>query len=354
MTTLDEISLREFISTIGFNIYFRVDVLVRKQNALENEMSAIHNKLISHDKDAQALLAKKTPLQDSIITSLKKLEDSWKELSEAAELRSEKLKKSYRLHKYLDNVKKAEAWSVQLRSKMTSYQQPRTSSEARLRLEQHGERKAEIDGRQEELKLLHEDGQRLIAEQPEHKPEVQRAHKRVQNSEHQLLQTWDGEKSALQKTLDWLLWCDQASLIEQWLAEKENFLRTKALGEDSDDVQVCRLLYIEPYRKFQMLIKTHDAFEETVANQSGKIDKLKADAEILINNDNEFKSDIASRLDEILTRYQEMLDSARYRHRVLTESKKYHEFMGSCGELIMWITAKVQVFILIKRFYSLV
>ena len=201
-------------------------------------MSAIHHKLVSHDKDAQALLAKKTPLHDTILMSLKKLEDSWKELSESAELRSDKLHKSYRLHKYLDSVKKAEAWSVQLRGKMTSYQQPRTSAEARLRLEQHNERKAEIDGRQEELKLLHEDGQRLIAEQPEHKSEVQRAHKKVQNSEHLLLQTWEGEKIALQKTLDWLLWCDQATLVEQWLAEKENFLRSKALGEDTDDVEV--------------------------------------------------------------------------------------------------------------------
>ena len=80
-----------------------------------------------------------------------------------------------------------------------------------------------------------------------------------------------------------------------------------------------------------------------MANQSGKIDKLKSDAQLLLNSDSEFASDIQSRLDEILHRYQEMLDSARYRRRVLTESKKYHEFLSSCGELITWITAKLQV-----------
>lgn len=37
---------------------FRVDALLRKQTALERDMSAIHQKLIAHDKDAQSILAK--------------------------------------------------------------------------------------------------------------------------------------------------------------------------------------------------------------------------------------------------------------------------------------------------------
>lgn len=37
---------------------FSVDALLRKQTALERDMSAIHQKLIAHDKDAQNILAK--------------------------------------------------------------------------------------------------------------------------------------------------------------------------------------------------------------------------------------------------------------------------------------------------------
>ncbi|XGW05367.1 hypothetical protein V3C99_016045 [Haemonchus contortus] len=306
-----------------------VDALLRKQTALERDMSAIHQKLIAHDKDAQNILAKKPPLKHTILDSLKKLEESWKELSQAAELRNENLDKSYKLHKYIDQVKKAEQWAAQLRNKMTSYQQPKTSAEAEQLIAQHAERRAEIDGRQDELHVLHEEGQRLIAEQPEHKPEVQRAHKRVQNSEHQLRQTWEAEKASLQRMLEWLQWCDQASMCERWLADKENLLKQGDIGDAPDAVQ--------------MLIKSHDAFEETVRKQSEKLDNLKADADKLIKSDNEYRGVVEARCEEVLQRHAAMLESSSKRRGLLCDSKKYHEFIRTCGELITWINAKLQL-----------
>ncbi|KAL6743755.1 hypothetical protein Aduo_016762 [Ancylostoma duodenale] len=306
-----------------------VDALLRKQTALERDMSAIHQKLIAHDKDAQNILAKKPPLKHTILDSLKKLEESWKELSQAAELRNECLDKSYKLHKYIDQVKKAEQWAAQLRNKMTSYQTPKTSAEAEQLIAQHAERRAEIDGRQDELHILHEEGQRLIAEQPEHKPEVQRAHKRVQNSEHQLRQTWEAEKASLQRTLEWLQWCDQAAMCERWLADKENLLKQGDIGDAPDAVQ--------------LLIKSHDAFEETVKKQSEKLDHLKADAQKLMASENEYRGDVEARCEEVLLRHAAMLESSNQRRGLLCDSKKYHEFIRTCGELITWINAKLQL-----------
>uniref|UniRef100_A0A0K0DJQ5 PH domain-containing protein n=1 Tax=Angiostrongylus cantonensis TaxID=6313 RepID=A0A0K0DJQ5_ANGCA len=312
-----------------------VDALLRKQTALERDMSAIHQKLIAHDKDAQNILTKKPPLKHTVLDSLKKLEESWKELSQAAELRNEYLDKSYKLHKYIDQVKKAEQWAMQLRNKMTSYQSPKTSAEAEQLIAQHAERRAEIDGRQDELHVLHEEGQRLIAEQPEHKSEVQRAHKRVQNSEHQLRQTWESEKASLQRMLEWLQWCDQASMCERWLADKENLLKQGDIGDAPDVVQ--------------MLIKSHDAFEETVRKQSEKLECLKADAKQLISGDNEYRSDIEARwclsfrCEEVMQRYASMLELSSRRRGLLCDSKKYHDFIRTCGELITWINAKLQL-----------
>ncbi|VDO69394.1 unnamed protein product [Heligmosomoides polygyrus] len=274
-------------------------------------------------------LRNKPPWSHTILDSLKKLEESWKELSQAAELRNENLDKSYKLYKYIDQVKKAEQWAAQLRNKMTSYQSPKTSAEAEQLIAQHAERRAEIDGRQDELHILHEEGQRLISEQPEHKPEVQRAHKRVQNSEHQLRQTWESEKASLQRALEWLQWCDQASMCERWLADKENHLKQGDIGDAPDVVQ--------------MLIKSHDAFEETVKKQSEKLEHLKADASKLIASDNEYRGDVEARCEEVLQRHAAMLESASRRRGLLCDSKKYHEFIRTCGELITWINAKLQL-----------
>lgn len=76
-----------------------VEQLLRKQDAIERDMSAIHRKLNEHDNEAKKLLAKNSPLRDTIIESLKKLEASWQKLAELAHMRRLKLQQSYNLQK---------------------------------------------------------------------------------------------------------------------------------------------------------------------------------------------------------------------------------------------------------------
>ncbi|CAD6193236.1 unnamed protein product [Caenorhabditis auriculariae] len=306
-----------------------VDMLVRKQTNLERDMTAIHQKLVTHDKDAQKILEKRPPLRESILDSLKKLEESWRELSESAEIRNEKLNRSFKFYKYLDDVKKADQWATQVRNKMTSYQAPKDSAGAVRLLEEHHVKKAEIDGRQDELRKLHEEGQALIVEQPDHKSEVQRAHKRLQNSEHQLRQTWEVEKATLQRLFEWLQWCDESQQCEQWLVDKENQLARGELGDTTDTVE--------------MLIKSHNAFEETVKKQSEKMDLLSKNADLLIKNGNDYRADIEARRDDVFSRYNNLLQLSAQRRSMLGDSKRYHEFIRQCGELIIWITAKLQL-----------
>lgn len=77
-----------------------VEQLLRKQDTIERDMSAIHRKLNDHDNGAKKLLAKNPPLRDTIIESLKKLEASWQQLAQLAHLRRLKLQQSYNLQKY--------------------------------------------------------------------------------------------------------------------------------------------------------------------------------------------------------------------------------------------------------------
>ncbi|CAJ0961940.1 unnamed protein product, partial [Mesorhabditis belari] len=306
-----------------------VDQLMRKQVALERDMEVIHSKLAAHDADAQKLLATNPPLKDTILTSLKRLEASWGVLSETAEQRHSRLERAHQLYRYIDSVKKAEQWAANLRVKMTSHKPPKTTSEARLLIQQHHERKAEIDGRQEELRRLHDDGQRLGAEQPEHKGEVQRAHKRVQNSEHQLRQTWEQEKASLTRALDWLLFSDQCALVESWLASKEAALKDHDIGDNLEAVQ--------------MLIKKHEAFEETLKTQSEKVENVKKDSAALISNGNDFAVQIEERRDEVLNRYANLLQQTAHRRAILLDNQRFLDFVRSCGELITWINAKLQL-----------
>lgn len=78
-----------------------VEQLLRKQDVLERDMSAIHQKLNVHDNAAKILLAKNPPLRDTIVESLRKLEQSWQCLAESAHLSRLELEQSYNLKKYI-------------------------------------------------------------------------------------------------------------------------------------------------------------------------------------------------------------------------------------------------------------
>jgi spectrin beta len=76
-----------------------VEDLLRKQDKIERDMTAIHTKLNEHDETAKILLAKEPPLADTIIASLKTLETSWHNLAELAHTRRLLLQQSFNLHR---------------------------------------------------------------------------------------------------------------------------------------------------------------------------------------------------------------------------------------------------------------
>ncbi|VIO98093.1 probable spectrin beta chain, putative [Brugia malayi] len=299
-----------------------VEALIRKQEAVERDMTA-------HDIEAQKLLDKKPPLCNTVIESLQKLEISWKQLAERATARGQALMASGELHKFLDAMRKAEIWAVDALSRLTTAESPRSVTDADAFIARHVEKLAEIDGRQREISELREWSTRLIAKQSDHKGEIQRAIKRLQNVEHQLRQAWEARNVALARARNRQLFADQAARAEQWLASKEAFLKQADMGESVVAVDV--------------LLKKHYDFEKTLIAQSDKIDALKKDADSLALCDVDYRNEIEKIRDTVLSRHAALMDSCKRRRELLNESRKLHEFIDSCGELMTWINANIQL-----------
>ncbi|VDK88570.1 unnamed protein product, partial [Litomosoides sigmodontis] len=294
------------IDDLGKDLH-SVEALIRKQEAVERDMTA-------HDLEAQKLLDKKPPLYNTVIESLQKLESSWKHLAERATARGQALMSSGELHKFLAAVRKAEMWAVDALSRLTTQEVPRSVADADVFIAKHVEKLAEIDGRQREMSELREWSAKLIAKQSDHKGEIQRSLKRLQNVEHQLRQAWEARNVALARARNRQLFADQAACAEQWLASKEAFLNQK-----------------------------HSDFEKTLIAQSDKIDALKKDADSLASCDADYCDEIEKIRDTVLCRHVALMDSCKRRHELLNESRKLHEFIDSCGELMTWINANIQL-----------
>ncbi|VDM44604.1 unnamed protein product [Toxocara canis] len=281
-----------------------VEALIRKQEAVERDMTVIHEKLKAHDEDAQKLLSKDPPLRETIIESLRKLEVSWQKLAELATERGNRLMASGELHRFFDVVRKAEAWAVDTLSRLGTQEVPQSAAHAESLIAKHVEKMAEIEGRH-------------------------RALKRLQNLEHQLRQAWEAKNLALARGRDRQLFTDQASRVEEWLVAKEAFLKQADMGESVDAVD--------------SLLKKHIDFEKTLVAQSDKIESLRKGADELLEKDPDNRAEIEQRRDCVLARHGALMDTCKRRHSLLTENRRLHEFIDSCGELMTWISAKIQL-----------
>lgn len=221
-----------------------------------------------------------------------------------------------------------------MHSKMSNYSQPRTVRDAQNLLKMHNDRLAEIESRVEELKNLREYGQKMSNEQKEHKTEIQRAYRRLQNIEHEIRQRWELENVNLNKALQLQILYSQILQTESWLAAKEAYINQYELGDSIDSVDG--------------LLRKHDAFTQTLLSQNDKIEQLKSTAATTFEAKNKPNNlieveKIEEKYNEILSRYNQLLDNCVTKRKHLEDSRNLHLFIRECGEVIMWMNAKLQL-----------
>lgn len=88
----------------------QIQTLLRKQEALERDMSAIHSKLIDHEKQATNLKEKYPQSGEDINKKLEELKKLWDKLNSASIKRKQILNDAYKVHKLAADVKEIEQW----------------------------------------------------------------------------------------------------------------------------------------------------------------------------------------------------------------------------------------------------
>lgn len=92
-----------------------------------------------------------------------------------------------------------------------------------------------------------------------------------------------------------------------------------------------------------LLIRKHHNFEKTLSAQSDKIEALRAGQHILEGTQNPDVEKIRQQFDSVLGRHAALFESCDIKSKRLEESRKLHEFIRACSELITWMNAKLQL-----------
>lgn len=305
-----------------------VEGLLRKQEALERDMTAIEQKIVDHNSEAEKLITKYSSRKEDILQKLAEVEANWASLKTATAKKSKLLKNAHILHKFMADVKEYGAWVNGIMNKMESTPNPATINDAESQLELHKERKAEIDGRDEAYHSLKKHGLDLeknkhmtklgVADLPKELSTLDDLHENLHNA-------WMTKLNQFKSVHQLQLFKAQADEIDSWLTKKEAFLNNDDMGES--------------YTAVELLIKKHLAFENLLnANQ---IDELHGQAKNLLNTSH--GKSVRQRLNEIDTRKEKLFNSSEERKEKLNQSLQLQEFLRKLYEVEKWLNQKLQV-----------
>ncbi|XP_063909279.1 spectrin beta chain, non-erythrocytic 1 isoform X5 [Zophobas morio] len=305
-----------------------VEVLTRKQDALESEMTAVDNKLQDHGKDAVLLSNKYPHSVNHLQAKMDELQDEWEKLLTAREARRSNLKGSHARHKFLSDVKDLEVWVIDTIKRMEAHQKPNNVNDAETLLALHDELKAEINGRNETFAKLISFG-RSFSESDD--PDIIEGVSRLEDLQENIQQVWEQYRDALTYEYDLQDFKEQANQLNNWLAAKEAFLNNDDVGDTP--------------RAVEALIRKHEDFETMLTQQLTRIDELsqKKVGDKIPSDPHYPNSEVATRLNEIIARKDRLLDKAAERKKILNESRAFQRFLKNEYDVEVWLNQKLQI-----------
>lgn len=307
-----------------------VEGLIRKQETLERDMTAIQQKIIDDEKAANKLFQTYPQRTEDINSKMEEVKESWTNLQNLNIKRKGILNDAYTVHKFVSDVKEMELWVNDIIKKMNSAPSPSTITESELQLELHQERKAEINGRDETFKLLRKHGENLVDSVKDNTIKEADAKKTLQTLEdlHSSLgKAWQDKECQLRAAHQLQKFKSQTDQIDSWLANKEAFLNNDDLGDS--------------YTAVEALIKKHETFEKML--NSDNVELLEKSASEILKTDSTDAKAVQQRFDSVLARNVKLLELSEGRKQKLHESFQLQQFLRNLYEVERWLNQKMQI-----------
>uniref|UniRef100_A0A1B0AD16 Spectrin beta chain, non-erythrocytic 5 n=1 Tax=Glossina pallidipes TaxID=7398 RepID=A0A1B0AD16_GLOPL len=302
-----------------------VETLIRREDALERDMSAVKQKIGVHEQNAQTLQHKYRDRASDIAQKLDELSNSWKQLEDLSIKRRSLLNEAYLVHKFVSDVRELELWVNDMIKKMNTSPTPTTIADCETQLELHQERKVEIDGRNKAFIDLKKQGENLADK--EEFPIVKQ-HLTIVESLHQhLYDAWNQIAKNLTEAHQLQLFKAQAEQVEIWLANKEAFLNNDDLGDS--------------FTAVERLLKKHEAFEKLL--DSDNVHDLQKFASSILEGSPQDANVIKDKLVYVVVRKEKLNALARDRKQRLQQSLQLQEFLRTLYEIDRWLVQKMQL-----------
>ncbi|KAJ8962237.1 hypothetical protein NQ318_018209 [Aromia moschata] len=304
-----------------------VETQLRKQEALESEISVVENKILEdHQNDALYLSQKYPHVVKHLEDKLTALQHQLNKLLATKDKRRGLLEKAYAQEKFLAEVNELEQWVNDTIKRMDSQGKPNTIAEAEAQLELHNELKAEINGRNEPFKLLINYGQTCPEKD---NPKIKENVEKLKDLQDSILVAWEERKQELTHEYDVQDFKEQVKQLNSWLAAKEAFLNNDDVGDTP--------------RAVEALLRKHNDFEAMLEKQLVRVEELEGIAKRIMAGTNKNNDEVSARLASVVNRKNRLLEKSEERRDTLEKSKALQEFLRNVNDVESWLNQKLQI-----------
>uniref|UniRef100_H3BEP2 Spectrin beta, non-erythrocytic 5 n=1 Tax=Latimeria chalumnae TaxID=7897 RepID=H3BEP2_LATCH len=306
-----------------------VAILIRRHEETERDIKVIKEKITSLEVEVKRLSKSQPTMSDKLNVKQRETKDRWTQLQKETKLRREKLEASYQLQRFSADLRELLDWAQKIKAQMEAGGLPKSKTEAERMIEEHRERKAEIDARDKRFDSVKSFGQKLITSGHCAASEIQQSLSRLEEARAGLKQVWQERYLKLAQNNDLQIFYGHVEQSENWLSNKEAFLANEDLGDSLPAVE--------------NLQRKHEHFEKTVEAQIGRISAMETFAQQLKQNGHYDLDSILQKCQDILKRKEKMLERLEFRRKKLQQSRELQEFLRSSYEAAAWLNEKISI-----------
>ncbi|KAM9294405.1 spectrin beta chain, non-erythrocytic 5 [Gastrophryne carolinensis] len=303
--------------------------IIRRHEETLRDIKVIQSQKETLQQEAKRLCHGNVSMSERLTSKQKEMNDIWQKLQLQATQRKEKLDASYHLQRFNADIREIMNWMQKLQVLMEGATLPKNIDDVEARIEEHQERKAEIEARTERVNSTKITGQKLIYSDLYVVEELRLALSNMENAWDKLICSWKEKNVKLCQARDLQTFFSIVDQTESWLSSKEAFLTNEDLGDSVASVE--------------SLQHKHEKFQKALDAQMDRINEMESVAKQLQDNEHYDSQNIGNKCQAVLERKKKLLNMSEARKKRLEESRQLQKFIRSSYEVGSWMLEKISI-----------
>ncbi|KAG8447987.1 hypothetical protein GDO86_015185 [Hymenochirus boettgeri] len=311
----EESWIKEKKLLVGSDDYGRdltgVQNLRKKHKRLEAELAA-HEPAIQAVLDTGKKLADDNTIgKDEIQQRLAQFVEHWRELKQQAAARGQRLEESLEYQQFVANVEEEEAWINEKMTLVASEDYGDTLAAIQGLLKKHEAFETDFTVHKDRVHDVCANGEDLIQKNNHHVENISAKMKGLRGKVSELEKAAAQRKAKLDENSAFLQFNWKADVVESWIGEKENSLKTDDYGRDLSSVQTL----LTKQETFDAGLQAFQ--QEGITNITALKDQLLAAKHVQSRA-------IESRHASLMKRWNQLLDNSAARKKKLLEAQEHY------------------------------